>query len=262
MRLYNHNTISQPATASFMGLPVELRLEIYSLLPSRANIRRTKKRHFGRHDCLDVCCGLTIGDFSILGVNKQIRAEARPVIYQAVELAPGNPRRSLSATKHIRSIFVLCERVGDRWYCDRGAIKAPENPNRTLSVLWLFVAERFPNVRQVRLRIDRPHKNPNPSRDNERVQWKTFCGLSRLPNLRRVVVESYVYQHKGHQSERARSMFEMIGEEIEEEGKKIVVTQEFLKVWESEDGAERVDPKAVGDGSQGGVAVAESRVEA
>lgn len=219
--------IAGPPRASFLGLPVELRLHIYSFIPAPHKPRRTRSRHYGCHIPISPCCAIRTYDMSILAVNKQIFTEAYPIIYQTAEVATNFPWCPRERAAHVRYFFVLCDHLKEGWCFDRGSMRIRRGQNRWVADLWFSVKIALPNLRQIRLRIDHPgeatvHPCAIPAE-------RSLFGLSALENLRCVIVESYVYRSRSTKSNRAKIAANLIKTEVKQAGREISVLEESLE---------------------------------
>lgn len=185
-----------PPRASFMGLPVELRLQIYALLPEPIDLTLQKHNLLksGQSSIISRMIGRPLRLFerqihydsssmTILRVNKQVFAEAMPVIYQNIELGPMFKYEPPNIRDNVRSIMLLCGLPNSR------AVE-PYTPGLMYSLgrVYAGLALKYRYVQNVRVCID----------TGSQLVWHGMQGfdsgslsLLSFPNLRSVVVELY-----------------------------------------------------------------------
>lgn len=153
---------SEPPRASFLGLPVELRLHIYSYVPGRIDLFNLHWNKRAEIICGHLYNGRVLGygagssaDLRILAVSKQIFAEAMPVIYRTVEIIPWIDRIPEYALTHVTKLVVLCDYQDEQWYSlpKMPGMYSPATPTH----LWLTLSTRLPRVKQVRLHLYLTH---------------------------------------------------------------------------------------------------------
>lgn len=235
-----------------MGLPVELRLQIYILV--RGPVELVEE---GRY--LDNIAAPRTSKrvLALLAVNKQIRAEAEDVICQTMEVGPRFAGIPQSTALQIRKVLLLCDRDESFWFCEPGNPPEPEFALRTLCYncgpsqdyayhsrrttlvsMWTYFCKHYPLITEVRLRIDHKGKDTRaPSRhqlpfsfaDSSSKARSSLWGVSFLPKLERVVVESYPSDSETEFSKRAIGLFESIKGELEAVGSGAVVEQRLVE---------------------------------
>lgn len=235
-----------------MGLPVELRLKIYSLVPASVALKKP-----GRY--LDLIAAPRSSErvLALLAVNKQIRAEAEDVIYQIMEVAPLFAGIPQSIALQIRKVFLLCDRDESFWYCEPGNPPEPDEAPRTLRYncgpsqryayhprrttlvsMWTYFRKHYPLISEVRLRVDHKGKDtrapfqyqlPFTFQDSSSRARSSLRGVSALPKLKRVVVESYTSNLEYEFSRRAIGLFDSIKGELEAVGSGAVVEQGLVE---------------------------------
>lgn len=163
------------ARASFLGLPVELRLHVYELLADHIHHQRLEKGACPRDPV-----NSTSRRLDILAVCKQIFSEAMPAVYSRIEHGPvlvGVPRY---AANSVERVIVSCAYVKGRWL----ACYSLPRKDVVVSLLWSHIRRTWPSVRVVYLLLSGLHLASETGSED----LDTLTGVAALPNLQRVVI--------------------------------------------------------------------------
>lgn len=180
--------------ASFMGLPVELRLHIYGYIPEPTKTPTPP--------LLKVFTGTRwIERLGILLANKQVFAEAMPIIYSAIEVGQCLSAIPVYAREHVQSVRLNFDCGGPGW--DGVSLRQRHG----LDSLRMFLAEAYPRLAQFQLSVcDVDYISLPDALD---------C-LCKLPNLQKVLVDSQIpgmYMGKALLAEKMRAAVAQAGEE-------------------------------------------------
>lgn len=157
---------AEPPRASFLGLPVEMRLLIYSYIPGPIERHKWQPGDISDPDAAPtiICHGSEkskalhrstklSADLNILAVSRQVFAEAMPVIYQNAEVVPWTSGIPEYARPYVQRVLVLCEYYScyEQW----SSLPTVTGNFSTLDVtqVWPALSANFPRIRQLRLQI-------------------------------------------------------------------------------------------------------------
>ena len=223
--------------ASFMGVAVEIRLQIYGYLLTpywtRADIERLKKDchccgdHHGRdQDGEGIACSCTLTHIvpQILATNKQIFNEAVPILYERMELRLRlrHPRTfSLGYSPPLETATSKLPPYGSEYItrvvmvCDRDdAVGAHRNPNWA----WQYYIREyckkmstiFPHLQRVRINFKGQLYEGAPA-----TLATAFARIASLPALRSVIIEAWDLDLCQTIEARIRSEAQSLGKDVE-----------------------------------------------
>lgn len=175
-----------------MGIPAELRLQIYAYIPEPIKFVPAEKDWASRPGRLFRRCFSPGRNamMAILRVNKQISTEAMPIIYQNIEFGPMFKLKASDSKQHARHIVLLSDFPEARCV-------APYLVEQPYGVAHLYedIAQDYPRVTEVRICLD-IKEDLAPGSKTIKTEWPS---LLKLPNLKRVIIEAY-----NHHSESGR----------------------------------------------------------
>lgn len=231
-----------PKRASLMGVPVELRLQIYRHIVTRSATDSIECFHccsWGAKQLASHCDTPNLRTATaILAVNRQMFEEAVPILYSTLEVLFSSKHVLQYAGHHIRKALGLIEDFGLAAGAGVRLVGIPEVsnfsvhysvPSRDLPKLWRALNTRFPRLEQLRLHIGTSSGVFSLSFDMS-LRRADKAALQPLlvqpPCLRNVTLETNKFQTTSSARlliERLLRIARCIQQEAEKLGRKVVV---------------------------------------